>query len=1016
MVLLLGVTLLALGFFLNRVGLPEPVKRRLIAELRQHGWEVQFSRLRLRWHRGIVAEDLQLQRTNRLAGPQVFIEEAECPLQYAALWNFELVPTAVQIKNGRVCLPVRGADQRRCFVDVRALNGRLRFQPDDTWELHALRGTYHQLQLELSGTLTNASGLRDWTFARPPPTAPGARVNWLDRLEATARQVTVLGRPELEVVVHGDARTFQNFHAGAVLRAPGFASPWGHGTNVLLSASFSTARTTNDHPQAEVRLDAAQARTPWAAVERMALHARFAPSGTEWVPIRADVAVQSAAAEMPWGRAAQVQLHLQCRPGATNGGMRHTDFQLTATAPVSEWGSATNARVTGQVVHSPTNWLPQTLTATASLDRCDTPWGNAAAVRLETQAAVQSTNRLLRTGLAWSDRLADVGFTMAGNLTNVARRTLRAESAVVALRWRAPELHLDTSLVQDGHVDAQADLNLASRHLTFAASGNASVANVATIWGSNAPPWLSEIECRERPRFRAAGQAMLPSWTNGPPNWRAAVLPTVAASARLELGESTFRGLEVRSLTGTLTCTNSQLVVRPLEVVRPEGELVAELRYDLAARTLAGHVRSQVDPHIVAPFFHHPKARQVFEIVQFAEPPYWEIEAQGPVEDWKRWHGRGQFAVTNFTVRGEYARTAMTRLHYTNQFLSLLQPRLERAGERATADGLGFDLRQAWLHLTNATGNFNPYALLRAINPRVARILERYHFGVISNITGNGVIGLRAHDDAENVHFRVAGRTFRWQRFQVPEISGDLHIKGKTYWLTNVVAQFYGGRMAGHAWFDNAVTNATELMFYLTLADGDLRALMADVSSTTNRLEGRLSGVLNITRANTADPGSWQGQGQLQLLDGLIWDIPVFGIVSRMLNTFAPGLGNSRAKEGTAIFHIINSVICTTDLDIHATGMRVHLDGTVGFDGNLDARIEAELLRDLPAFGIVVSKLFWPVTKLFVLKVTGTWNEPVAEPLYVIPNLMTKIILLPFRPLSTLKDVFSPAPPKPGAY
>jgi len=138
----------------------------------------------------------------------------------------------------------------------------------------------------------------------------------------------------------------------------------------------------------------------------------------------------------------------------------------------------------------------------------------------------------------------------------------------------------------------------------------------------------------------------------------------------------------------------------------------------------------------------------------------------------------------------------------------------------------------------------------------------------------------------------------------------------------------------------------------------------------------------------------------------LVWDMPVFGIVSRMVNAVVPGLGNSRAKQAMADFSITNSVIYTPDLDITATGMRVHFKGTVGFDETVNARVEAELLRDLPALGFLFSKMFLPFTKLFVLKVTGTWSEPAAEPLYMVPNVMSKIILLPFRPWSTVRGVF----------
>ena len=117
-----------------------------------------------------------------------------------------------------------------------------------------------------------------------------------------------------------------------------------------------------------------------------------------------------------------------------------------------------------------------------------------------------------------------------------------------------------------------------------------------------------------------------------------------------------------------------------------------------------------------------------------------------------------------------------------------------------------------------------------------------------------------------------------------------------------------------------------------------------------------------------------------------------------------PGLGRSRAKEATASFTISNSVVHTTDLEIRATAMRMLYQGAVDFDRNVEGKMEAELLRDLPAIGPVLKVLLSPVTKLFVYRVTGTLDTPKKEPLYTIP----RVLLMPFQPIKTLKEIFGP--------
>ena len=104
--LLTLLSLIVLGIYVNRAGLPEWAHRRLVAELREKGWDAQFSRLRLRWYRGIVADQLQLSRTNTYAGPHLFVDTAEFRLNGKALRSFEVRADSVFLSGGRLIWPL----------------------------------------------------------------------------------------------------------------------------------------------------------------------------------------------------------------------------------------------------------------------------------------------------------------------------------------------------------------------------------------------------------------------------------------------------------------------------------------------------------------------------------------------------------------------------------------------------------------------------------------------------------------------------------------------------------------------------------------------------------------------------------------------------------------------------------------------------------------------------------------------------------------------------------------------
>jgi hypothetical protein len=86
--------------------------------------------------------------------------------------------------------------------------------------------------------------------------------------------------------------------------------------------------------------------------------------------------------------------------------------------------------------------------------------------------------------------------------------------------------------------------------------------------------------------------------------------------------------------------------------------------------------------------------------------------------------------------------------------------------------------------------------------------------------------------------------------------------------------------------------------------------------------------------------------------------------------------------------------------------MRLQYRGSVDFEGRIQARAEADLLRDTWLVGPVFSTVLWPVTKVFEYKISGTLGEPKGEPVYLIPKLVLLPFQMPFHPIRTLKNLF----------
>jgi hypothetical protein len=92
-------------------------------------------------------------------------------------------------------------------------------------------------------------------------------------------------------------------------------------------------------------------------------------------------------------------------------------------------------------------------------------------------------------------------------------------------------------------------------------------------------------------------------------------------------------------------------------------------------------------------------------------------------------------------------------------------------------------------------------------------------------------------------------------------------------------------------------------------------------------------------------------------------------------------------------------------MDIRSTGMRLQYRGTVDFQGQVHARVEAGLLRDMWLVGPVVSTVLWPVTKLFEYRVSGSLGQPKTDPVYIVPKVMFLPFQFPFHPFRSLRGL-----------
>ena len=1051
MAFLLGVLgLVAALFYLNKVGLPEMVKRPLLAQLRARGLDVYFSRLRLHWYRGIVAENINLGPAASPLGPQLFVDEAEVHLNHQALRRLQWRVDALVIRKGRFCYPLPAtASSPAAQFNLEDIAAELNFLEGDRWEIRNLEAVCLGAKVKIHGLISHATGWRRWR----EPAAPGAAdlaarqaafERGLRAVLDTMEKVRFSGVPRLEVEFGLDTRDPASLKTGLNFVFEGAATPWGQGSQLQLTLQTQTSATNRQWLETEIRLRADQWKGTNFLVRKPSVWWRLTHT-PELAGLRqATGALSAARLSLPMLGVDNLQVRCQAQAGngpsnwtaqaslvfeaATNTagrvakGQVSSSFTIDARQPRRVIAGAPPAAIPAfwmKRLESP--WLPVALEADVGLTEVETRWGTAGKLR----------GRITTSLRAGSETRADEGWSYwawlepfqlgwRGETWNVKSPQLAVDRLEFEGEWKPPRLVLPRleAHLYDGHFKADASLNVATREAVARGASSFDVHQVALLLNTNGQRWLRQYGWEMAPLARARVSVVLPAWTNSRPNWRQEVLPTMRLDGYVEGGACAFRGAPADAARLHFSCENGSWHIPDLRLERPEGFVELAYAADVPTQDFYWKLRSSIDPRALRPLL-EPASQRALSLFEFTSPP----AIAGEV--WGRWHAVDrlgfavQLALTNFMVRGETADRLEAGLFYTNAFLGATNIHVRRGEGTIDAPGVSFDAtkrgagieatnRGGTLYFTNAAAWIDPAVVTRVIGPKTAAALEPYQFGRPPRVLVNGSMIVPGPDEAD-MAFAVAGGPFRYSRFNLPEVKGLVLWQGDSLSISNFQGSFYKGEIKGTLDADMHSTNGSDIAFQLAVKDVDAGLFLRDMSTNANKVEGVLAGQLAITHLNSQDWLSWFGSGKARIRQGMIWDLPLFGFLSKPLNTIADGLGSSRFEQGEADFVITNSVIYTKDLEIRSPLLRLKCDGTGDFDQRINVRMGVELFRDVWLPFRILHLVTAPFNKAFEYKVTGTLRQPKAELVYI-PKILVDL-LHPFR---TLKGIFVPPPATPA--
>jgi hypothetical protein len=1007
--------------YLHFVGLPDFLKRSLLERLRERGFEVQFTSARLGWGSDILVEDAAFHRTDRPLAPRLAAGETEIHLDPVKLLHRRLSLTALRIFQGSLQLPFSEAGGD--FLDVNNVFLDLDLLPNDTVHLREGHALFHGIEFDLRGTVTNylaARKLNLWPAAAANVTnAPAAPPeNSLRQLATTLNQFHFQTPPRVNLTLTADGRDFDLLRARLTLEADDVQTAWGHATGIKLTNECVRPLHSGSDPFMKVSLSAGAFITPEVRGNRLYLTADVFRDDQSNFLAALNFTINSAAAALQAGqpgssktntlRAGSLSwkgnLTLQTSPLDLKAASGH----LQALRLATPWGSSDSATFTCKASAVPGA-------------RADAPWG-------------------------FKDALHRWALDCQADLAGVATPDVQLERLACAASWRAPELiltNLDASLY-GGSLSGRARFNAASRELDAGAAFDFEAHRLAHLLPPLLQTRLKEIQWQRPPRANFQARLILPSLSHPPPDWAARLPSSLQLSGDFSIGPASFRGFFFDAARSRFAYSNSVWDIQRFHVVRPGGEAVVDFSSSDETGGFSIIIDSSLDPAGLRPLL-AAKQQSLLDEAAFSKtnPPLvhaeisglWQepeklavnarlaathftvhgetvngldaaVQISGPWDEPAKLAAAARLAATNFTFRGETVDGLLASVELTNHHLRLRDARAFKDGGDLAVPLAEMDLSNNKISLSNAVSTLDKGVAVRLLGASAPEWLRVLGFDTPPTVRTSGSF-VPGDAMATDLSFDVSGRNFRYSRFLADSAAGQVLYLGSTVTLTNVQAALYGGSLSGAGVFGDDPRLETTFRGQVYLTGIQLPLLVREWSSKSNHVEGELEGHVFVTGGGSADRNSWTASSHLSVNHAMLWNIRLFGIFSSMLNLIIPGSGNNRAYQASADFLLTNGLVATDNLQIRSTDFRLLYHGTVSLDKQLDARVEAMVLRDFPLFGHIFSWAAAPLSKLFEYKVAGTLDAPTYRSLYIPRALI--LLLEPFHKKSPAPNDSAPA-------
>jgi hypothetical protein len=442
--------------------------------------------------------------------------------------------------------------------------------------------------------------------------------------------------------------------------------------------------------------------------------------------------------------------------------------------------------------------------------------------------------------------------------------------------------------------------------------------------------------------------------------------PQLKVIGHMAVDNAVFKKFPVSQCRAEFSWDGERTWLRDIHVRHQNGELRAEVfeapeefRLNVDGPVALGALRAFVSPEI----------QEFLAEWEFSREPVIQLAIRGKDRHPENWQGDGNISLDRTRFRGQWMNSASAKVHFADGAVTYDNFHIVR-DEGEGSGTFTYDFAKHEVRISNVKANVRPNEVSYWIDPDLPKNVAPYKFHQPPAITANGVYQFRGGtgtrleinvDAPTGMDYVFLGKTLPFHK-----IAGKLLFTNDHLQIADLRGNLFSGNIRGSA--DISLARGDPHYHAKLAVDAVDFPRLTDLYYNYKTAHGQLSGTYDFTGLGD-NSRTMQGSGKMNVANGDVFAIPVFGPLSGILNLVVPGSGYSIARNATADFTVQKGVIHTDNFEVAGKLFSMLGSGDIYF---ADDKLDFEVRIDPKGPGILLA----PVYKLFEYKGEGSLKNP----------------------------------------